>query len=125
MSSGPVGRAHRDVMNEASQRDAEYLAALTKLLPYEEIAREVIAVRMELGLSQEELAHRVGTSASAIARLESGSHRPSVETLRRVAQAMDRELVIEFHKPATSATERSSKSRRAGTHRLPATAKSA
>jgi len=51
---------------------------------------------MELGISQEELARRVGTSASAIARLETGSHRPSVETLRRVAHALDRDLVISF-----------------------------
>jgi transcriptional regulator with XRE-family HTH domain len=83
-------------MDDHAGRDAEYRAALERLLPYERIARLVIGLRMELGVSQEELARRVGTSPSAIARLESGSHRPSVETLRRVATALDRELVIGF-----------------------------
>ena len=83
-------------MDDAAARDAEYRAALERLLPYERIARLVIGLRMEMGLSQEELARRVGTSASAIARLESGHHHPSVETLRRVARALDRDLVIGF-----------------------------
>jgi transcriptional regulator with XRE-family HTH domain len=83
-------------MDDAVARDAQYGAALERLLPYERIARLVIGLRMELGFSQEELARRVGTSASAIARLESGRHRPSVETLRRVARAVGRDLVIGF-----------------------------
>jgi len=65
-------------------------------MPYERIARAIIQLRMELDLSQEELARRVGTSPSAIARLESGQHRPSVDTLRRVAKALDQTLVIDF-----------------------------
>ena len=96
MSLSPAGRTHRAAMDDAAARDSEYKAALERLLPYERIARLVIGLRMEMGLSQEELARRVGTSASAIARLESGHHRPSVETLRRVARALDRDLVIGF-----------------------------
>ena len=65
-------------------------------MPYERIARAIIQLRMELDLSQEELARRVGTSPPAIARLESGQHRPSVDTLRRVAKALDQTLVIDF-----------------------------
>lgn len=87
-------------MDDAAARDADYAAALEKLLPYEAIARHVIGMRMELGVSQEELARRVGTSASAIARLESGHHRPSVETLRRVARALETDLIIGF-RPAS------------------------
>jgi transcriptional regulator with XRE-family HTH domain len=83
-------------MDDAATDDARYRRTLEQLLPYERIARQVIGLRMELGISQDELARRVGTSASAIARLESGQHHPSVETLRRVAGAMDRELVISF-----------------------------
>ncbi len=98
MNRTPIGRSHPDAMNEAAA-NPEYRAALESLLPYERIARLVIRVRMELGISQEELARRVGTSASAIARLEAGHHRPSVETLRRVARALDRNLVISFQPP--------------------------
>jgi transcriptional regulator with XRE-family HTH domain len=49
-----------------------------------------------VGISQEELARRVGTSKSAIVRLESGRHQTTVETLRRVAEAFGTRLVIEF-----------------------------
>lgn len=83
-------------MDDAVTGDTRYRRTLERLLPYEQIARQVIGLRMELGISQDELARRVGTSASAIARLESGQHHPSVETLRRVAGAVDRELVISF-----------------------------
>lgn len=101
MKTSPSGRPHRTVMAETAARDQAYMAALEQLLPYERIARLVIGLRMQLGVSQEELARRVGTSPSAIARLEAGHHRPSVETLRRVAHAMDRELVIGFAKRTT------------------------
>jgi DNA-binding XRE family transcriptional regulator len=96
MSKKPVGSLHSDAMRDTAARDTEYRATLERLMPYERIARLVIGLRMELGLSQEELARRVGTSASAIARLETGHHRPSVETLRRIAHAFDRNLVVGF-----------------------------
>ncbi|HEX4754646.1 MAG TPA: helix-turn-helix transcriptional regulator [Candidatus Dormibacteraeota bacterium] len=95
-ATSPIGRRHSDGMRESAEKDPAYRAALEELMPYERMARAIIRLRMELDLSQEELARRVGTSASAIARLESGQHRPSVETLRRIAKAFDRTLVIDF-----------------------------
>lgn len=92
----PVGRSLRQEMDANAEEDPAYRAALEELMPYERMARAVIRLRMELDISQEELARRVRTSPSAIARLESGQHRPSVETLRRVAKAFDRTLVIDF-----------------------------
>jgi predicted transcriptional regulator len=62
---------------------AEYDA----LAPEFEIATELLKARMRAGLSQEELAARMGTSQSAIARLESGQTLPSTKTLFRYAQA--------------------------------------
>jgi transcriptional regulator with XRE-family HTH domain len=52
--------------------------------------------RGELGLTQEQLAKRMGTSHSAISRIESGQHRTSVATLERLAQALDVRFVIGF-----------------------------
>jgi transcriptional regulator with XRE-family HTH domain len=49
-----------------------------------------------LGLSQKEFAERVGTSHSAISRIESGRHRTSVATLKRLAEALDLRLVVGF-----------------------------
>jgi transcriptional regulator with XRE-family HTH domain len=85
-------------MAEAAN-DPVYRAALERFLPCERSACLVIRVRMGLGISQGGLARRVGTSPAAIARLEGGHHRPSVETLHRVARALDRDLVIGFQPP--------------------------
>jgi transcriptional regulator with XRE-family HTH domain len=63
---------------------------------HESVALRVIQLRMRVGISQEELARRVGTTKSAISRLESGRHRPNVETLQRIAEAVGARLVITF-----------------------------
>ncbi len=47
-------------------------------------------------MSQEELAARIGTSHSQVSRIESGQHKTSVETLRRIAEAFDTDLVVTF-----------------------------
>jgi transcriptional regulator with XRE-family HTH domain len=56
----------------------------------------VIKHRVAQGISQKELADRVGTSHSAICRLESGRHKASVETLQRVAEALGLRFVLGF-----------------------------
>ena len=73
-----------------------YRAAQERLAPYEGIARFVIARRAELGLTQQQLAARMGTSHSAISRVESGQHRTSVATLERLAQALEARFVMGF-----------------------------
>ena len=78
------------------REDPEYVAALDDRAPYEEIARRLIAFRIEHGLSQTELGRRCGVSQPAIARLESAEHEPRLETLRRVAHALDASLVLDF-----------------------------
>jgi ribosome-binding protein aMBF1 (putative translation factor) len=62
---------------------AEYDA----LAPEFEIAAELVKARLRAGLSQSELADRMGTSQSTIARLESGQTLPSTKTLLRFAKA--------------------------------------
>jgi transcriptional regulator with XRE-family HTH domain len=69
-------------------------AEMGRLDPYQQIAAQVILYRTRNHLTQAELARRVGTSATAIARLESGLHHPSVETLHRVAHALNLRLTI-------------------------------
>jgi transcriptional regulator with XRE-family HTH domain len=77
-------------------RDPEYRAELQRLAPYEALARIVIRRRGQLGLSQAELAQRMGTSHSAISRIESGKHPTTVQTLRRLAEALGTHLVVGF-----------------------------
>ncbi|NEV64145.1 helix-turn-helix transcriptional regulator [Thiorhodococcus minor] len=58
------------------------------------IARELIAARTRAGLSQEQVAERMGTSQSTIARLESGRTLPSLRTLDRYARATGSKAVV-------------------------------
>ena len=62
---------------------AEYDA----LAPEFEIAAELLKARQRAGLSQSELAAKMGTSQSTIARLESGQTLPRTKTLLRFAKA--------------------------------------
>jgi len=68
----------------------------------------LIEVRVKSGVSHEELARRMGTSQSAIARLESGSAMPSMRTLAKLALATDCEMQIDFKPRAKSANSRAS-----------------
>jgi ribosome-binding protein aMBF1 (putative translation factor) len=61
-----------------------------------QIGDEVRRLRMERGLSQNELAKRVGLSQSVVARLEAGGVEPRLSTLDRVARALDVELDVRF-----------------------------
>jgi ribosome-binding protein aMBF1 (putative translation factor) len=62
-------------------------AEYNTLAPEFEISAELVRARVRAGLSQAELAVRMGTSQSAIARLESGQTLPSTKTLLRFAKA--------------------------------------
>ena len=59
----------------------------------------LLKARQEVGLSQAQVAARMGTQAPAIARLErslmTGKHSPSIATLRKYAQACGRRLVLD------------------------------
>lgn len=61
--------------------------AYEELAPEYEIARTIIRARVAAGLSQAELAERMDTAQSYVARLESGRVLPSTKTLLKVAEA--------------------------------------
>jgi transcriptional regulator with XRE-family HTH domain len=63
---------------------------------FAQVADQVAAQRKAHGLSQQELAQLTGTTQSAIARLESGGRPPRIDTLLRIAEALDCELVVEL-----------------------------
>jgi predicted transcriptional regulator len=74
---------------------------------YERIEREempmldaILAARKEAGLTQAQVAERMGTKATAVARLEaalvSGKHSPSISTLRKYANALGKRLDVRF-----------------------------
>ncbi|MEX2464267.1 MAG: helix-turn-helix transcriptional regulator, partial [Gaiellaceae bacterium] len=76
---------------------------------YEEIARQVAEQRALRKLSQKELAELTGTTQSAIARLEAGGRAPRTDTLLRIANALDCELVVELRPRTKTKTKRGGK----------------
>jgi transcriptional regulator with XRE-family HTH domain len=67
-----------------------------------EVISLLIRVRSEYGLTQKELAEKVGMKQSAIARLESGNHNPSLAMLRRIADALDVSFTLNVGRPNAS-----------------------
>jgi transcriptional regulator with XRE-family HTH domain len=71
------------------------------------LAARVAEQRRDRGLSQRELADLCGTTQSAIARVERGARPPRLDTLLRIAGALDCELVVEL-RPRTVSGRRPS-----------------
>jgi predicted transcriptional regulator len=63
---------------------------------FADIADKVAARRLEKNLSQRELAELCGTTQSAIARLERGGRPPRIDTLLRIAEALECELIVDL-----------------------------
>lgn len=83
-------------LHQKWMKNQDYRKAHEKLAPEFALARAVIAARVTAGLTQEQLAQRMGTTQSVIARLESGRSRPSTQTLERLAAATGTRLKISF-----------------------------
>src|SRR5579859_3889655 len=92
----PIGTSAEEVAQERAARSAEYRAERERLAFWSDISAQIILFRTRQGISQADLAKRVGTSYSAISRLESGQHATNTETLRRVAQALGLQLRIQL-----------------------------
>jgi ribosome-binding protein aMBF1 (putative translation factor) len=99
-SDSPLGSVHSESMENRVRQSTVYKAALEEQQPYEQFARLVIRKRMQLGLTQQELAKRMGTSHSVVSRLESGQHRFGFATMRKLAEALDTHLVYGFQDEA-------------------------
>lgn len=85
----PVEQLAEDWMKDPAFK-AEYDALAEEFA----LAHELIAARARAGLSQAEVAQRMGTTQSVIARLESGKRPPSLRTVQRYAQAVGARAVI-------------------------------
>ncbi len=90
---------HIDLKRAALSRatvQAEYEA----LGPEFELLRQMLRARTKAGLSQADVAERMGTQPPAVTRLESalssGKHSPSIETLKKYAEAVGCELQFKF-----------------------------
>ncbi|HPU14147.1 MAG TPA: helix-turn-helix transcriptional regulator [Aeromicrobium sp.] len=73
---------------------------------YAGLAQQVIDQRGVRRLSQRELAELCGTTQSAIARFEAGSRPPKLDTLLRIAAALDCDLTVTFRPRTVPSQER-------------------
>jgi ribosome-binding protein aMBF1 (putative translation factor) len=92
----PVGAVVVDDDERWAARDSAYRAQREARAPYREIAWILIKYRMDHGLTQQQLAERLGTSYSQISRIESGRQKTNLDTLLRIARALDLKMVIGF-----------------------------
>ena len=83
-------------------RDPDYQAAYDALDEEFTLAAALIDARARAGLTQEELAQRMKTTQSVIARLEGGRVMPTTRTLEKIAKVTGSRLKISFE-PCTSA----------------------
>ena len=86
-------------------KDPEFRKEYEALEPEYKLVSDLIRLRLSKGLTQEELARKVHTRQSAIARLESASSLPSLSTIKRVAEALDADLDIVI-RPKTRSSDR-------------------
>lgn len=75
-------------------KDKEVRTEYKRLVPQFSFISQLIEARTKRGLTQAQLAAKVGTKQSAIARIESGSANISIAQLEKLTQALDSQLVI-------------------------------
>ena len=98
----PVSHDHKAFLAKARVRIGftEEYDALE--LEYQ-VANQMLKARSRAGLTQDAVAERMGTTKSAISRLESaGKHAPSLATLRRYAEAVGCELQVKLVRQKTT-----------------------
>ena len=76
-----------------SRKRTEY----EKLRPRYDVISQIIEVRKQQNITQEELARRVGTQKSNISRLESGKYNPSLDFLIKVADSLGKKVKISIY----------------------------
>lgn len=77
-------------------KDPAIKAEYDRLAPEFRIARAIIDARKQARLTQGDLATRMCTTQSAVARMESGRQMPSTKTLMKVVEATGTELLVGF-----------------------------
>ena len=94
----PKDRKHLDfsVWRKEVLKDSELKAEYDRLQPEYAVIQAILDARIKKGVTQKELAQKIGTKQSVISRLESGRANPSIGFLKRLAQALNSHLEIRF-----------------------------
>ncbi|SJZ45263.1 Helix-turn-helix [Pilibacter termitis] len=92
----PIKSSIDDYWEKRAEKSPEFRRLKAKSDLAFPLAVKIIALRDKAGLTQKELATLVGTSQSAIARLENGDTIPTVQTLNKIAKALHQKVRIDF-----------------------------
>lgn len=90
-----IGRTLQEFREELEGQNPEYAAAAERLGASVAIANAVTANRARLAMTQDQLAALLGTTKSAVSRLESGRHLPNIDTVQRLADVLNVAFVIQ------------------------------
>lgn len=77
-------------------QNEEFRAEYESLKPEREIVMQMIRTRDQQGLTQQELARKVGIRQSNLSRIETGAVSPTIETLGKIAEGLGKKLVIQM-----------------------------
>jgi DNA-binding XRE family transcriptional regulator len=83
-------------LNKRLQEDPEFKKLWEDDAVRREIVGKLVEIRIKNDLTQKELANRLGTSQSAIARIESGKGNPSINFLIKLGQVLGKKLEVNF-----------------------------
>lgn len=81
---------------EGKFKDEAFAREYYRQAAFYRLADQVLLLRKHRGLTQVELAERAGTTQAVISRLENVSVRPSMDTITRIAQALDAVVRVEL-----------------------------
>ena len=94
----PKDRKHLDVREwiKETLKNPKVKAEYDKLQPEFAVIRAIVRARAQQGITQKDLAEKIGTKQSVISRLESGNANPSIAFLQKLAAALNTKLEIKF-----------------------------
>ena len=84
----------REYLDQRLARDPEFRAAWEESRPQFEFQKALVMARIEAGITQREMARRLGVKQPALARWEAGENVPTLETLFRVAKALQLDFTV-------------------------------
>ena len=85
-----------DILTEELMEDPEFREEYQRIQPEMDIKRALLQARINAGMTQVQLSEATGISQADISRLENGTRNPSLGLLKRLADAMNATLRIEF-----------------------------
>lgn len=92
-------------LEEMRARDPKLQAEYERLGPRYKLISALIGARQRAGLTQRELARRMGRSQAVVSRLESAEHSPRIETLLEYAEACGHQIelrIVEAEEPSAT-----------------------